>query len=45
MEYEDNTFNHAYFCIYDNNALVKPGYMKALKEGESEHRVVALYFC
>ena len=42
-KYEDHAFNHAHFCMYDNNVLVEPGYMKVFKEGDSEYRVVALF--
>ena len=28
----DHAFNHAHFCMNDNNALVMPAYVKALKE-------------
>ena len=40
----DHAFNHAHFCMYDNNRLVKPMYAKVLKEEESEYRVVAFFF-
>ena len=40
----DHAFNRAYFCMYDNNVLVKPMYVKVSKEGESEYRVVAFFF-
>ena len=42
--YVEYTFNHTHFCIYDNNGPVKPVYVKVLKEGESEYRVVAFFF-
>ena len=44
MKYEDHAFNHPHFCMYDNSVPVKLGYMKVLKEGESEYRVVELFF-
>ena len=43
-EYVDHTFSHANFCMYDNNMLVKPVYLKVLQEGESKYRVVAFFF-
>ena len=43
-KYEDHAFNHAHFCMYDNNVLVKPVYVKVIKEGENKYRVVALSF-
>ena len=27
----EHAFNHAHFCVYDNNMLVKPVYVKVLK--------------
>ena len=30
--------------MYDSNALVRPVYIKVLKEGESEYRVLAFLF-
>ena len=40
----DYTFNHAHFCIYDNNVPDKPLYVKVYKEGENKNRVVAFFF-
>ena len=37
----EHAFDHAHFRIYDNSALVTSAYVKALKEGESQQRVVA----
>ena len=39
----DYSFNDAHFCKYNNNLLVKPVYVKVLKEGESEYKVVAFF--
>ena len=32
------------FCMYDNDGLFKPAYMKVLIEGESKYRAVAFFF-
>ena len=32
----DHAFNLALFYLHDNNVLVKPVYVKVLKEGESK---------
>ena len=40
----DHAFNHAQFCMYDDNVLVELVYVKVLKEGESEYRVAAFFY-
>ena len=43
-KYVDHSFSHAHFCIYGNNVLVKPVYVKILKEVQSKCRVAAFCF-
>ena len=38
-KYMDHAFNHAHFCMYDNNVRVKTVYLKVLKKEESKYRV------
>ena len=44
MKNVDYVFNHTNFCLYDNDVVVKPMYVKLLKKGDSKYRVVALFF-
>ena len=39
-----HVFEHVHFCIFDNYVDVTAAYVKALKEGESYHRVVKFLF-
>ena len=39
-----HAFNHAHFCMYDNNVLVEPVHVKVLKEEESKSEIVAFFF-
>ena len=41
--YVDQAFNHAHFCMYDNNVLAKAVHVDVLNEGIRKNTVVAFF--
>ena len=40
----DHACNHANLCIYDDNVLIKPMFVKVFREGANKYRAVAFFF-